>query len=69
MDNIKFSAPRHCYNYVDLGLLPIENIDLPKKLRRNTKAKRVRENKKVLGRSIEERHKIVETRTEFSHWE
>ena len=33
------------YNYVDLGLLPIKNIDLPEKLRRNTKAKRVRENK------------------------
>ena len=24
------------YNYVDLGLLPIKNIDLPEKLRRNT---------------------------------
>ena len=28
------------YNYVDLGLLPIKNIDLPEKLRRNTKAKK-----------------------------
>ena len=57
------------YNYVDLGLLPIKNIDLPEKLRRNTKAKKARENKKILGRSIEERPEIVEFRTEFGHWE
>ena len=29
------------YNYVDLGLLPIKNIDLPEKLRRNTKTKKL----------------------------
>ena len=57
------------YNYVDLGLLPIKNIDLPEKLHRNTKAKRVRENKKILGRSIEERPEIANSRTEFGHWE
>ena len=57
------------YNYVDLGLLPIKNIDLPEKLRRNTKAKKARENKKNLGRSIEERPEIVSFRTEFGHWE
>lgn len=57
------------YNYVDMGLLPIKNIDLPEKLRRNTKAKRVRENKRRLGRSIEERPEIVGLRSEFGHWE
>jgi IS30 family transposase len=57
------------YNYVDLGLLPLKNIDLPEKLRRNTKAKRVRNNRKNLGKSIEERPKIVESRKEFGHWE
>ena len=57
------------YNYVDLGLLPIKNIDLPEKLRRNTKTKKARENKKNLGRSIEERPEIVSFRTEFGHWE
>lgn len=57
------------YNYVDLGLLPIKNIDLPEKLRRNTKARKVRKNKKILGRSIEERPESVVPRTEFGHWE
>lgn len=51
------------------GLLSIRNIDLPEKLRRSTKAKKVRENKRNLGRSIEERPEIVDFRTEFGHWE
>lgn len=57
------------YNYVDLGLLPIRNIDLPEKLSRNTKTEKVRKNKRNLGTSIEERPEIVESRTEFGHWE
>ena len=57
------------YNYVDLGLLSIKNIDLPEKLLRNTKSKKVRQNKKNLGRSIEERPEIVAFRKEFGHWE
>ena len=35
------------YNYVDLGLLPIKNIDLPEKLRRNTKAKKAVRTRKI----------------------
>lgn len=57
------------YNYVDLGLLPIKNVDLPQKLRRNTKSARVRKNKRKLGRSITERDKSIDTRQEFGHWE
>lgn len=65
----KMVCTKTLYNYVDLGLLSIKNIDLPEKLRRNTKAKRVRENRKNLGRSIDERPEIVENRLEFGHWE
>ena len=57
------------YNYVDLGLLNIKNIDLPEKLKRNTKPNKVRENKRILGTNIEERPKDVENRLEFGHWE
>lgn len=39
------------------------------KLRRNTKTKRVRKNKRILGQSIEERPSEVEQRQEFGHWE
>lgn len=57
------------YNYVDLGLLKIKNIDLPEKLKRSEKSKKTRENKKILGDSIEQRPDDVDTREEFGHWE
>ena len=57
------------YNYVDNGLLSIKNINLPEKLRRNTKKEKVRKNKRILGDSIEMRPKNVEGREEFGHWE
>jgi IS30 family transposase len=57
------------YNYIDMGLLGVKNIDLPVKLRRSTKKHKSRENKRILGRSIEERPEHIETREEFGHWE
>lgn len=57
------------YNYCDLGLLGIANIDLPEKLKRAPKKKRNREHKKILGRSIEERPETINNRSEFGHWE
>lgn len=65
----KIVCTKTLYNYVDLGLLSITNMDLPEKLSRNTKTKRVREHKKKLGTSIEERPESVELREEFGHWE
>ncbi|MGG1877267.1 IS30 family transposase [Paenibacillus cisolokensis] len=57
------------YRYIDLGLLPVKNIDLPLKVSRNTKSKRVRQHKKVLGTSIEQRPAYIDEREEFGHWE
>ena len=57
------------YNYVDNGLIGIQNIDLPEKLSRNTKTEKVRKNKRILGDSIEIRPESVELREEFGHWE
>ena len=57
------------YNYVDSGLMKIKNIDLPEKVSRKNKHKRVRENKRKLGDSIEERPDSVDSREEFGHWE
>lgn len=39
------------------------------KLRRNTKPKRVRTNRRILGTSIKERPASIDTREEFGHWE
>lgn len=74
MANGEFSRDRivcakTLYNYVDTGLLNIKNIDLPEKLRRSTKPKKVRENKRIFGTSIEERPETVRNRLEFGHWE
>ena len=57
------------YNYIDLGLLGIKNIDLPEKLRRSRRNPVIRKNKRILGRSIEERPAEVLKRKEFGHWE
>ena len=56
------------YNYIDLGLISLKNIDLPEKLRRNTKKDKVREKKKNLGDSIELRDKSIENRDDFGNW-
>ncbi|MFI3228508.1 MAG: IS30 family transposase [Clostridia bacterium] len=57
------------YNYVDLQLISIKNIDLPEKMKRRIKAKKTRQNKKKLGESIENRAEEIEKRDEFGHWE
>lgn len=56
------------YNYIDKGLMRIRNHNLPEKVSRKPKLKKVRENKKLLGRSIEERPDI-DNKLEFGHWE
>lgn len=57
------------YNWIDSGSLSIRNIDLAMKMRRSTKVRHSRKNKRTLGPSIEERCDSVENREEFGHWE
>lgn len=57
------------YNYIDQGLLKVRNIDLQLKLRLKPKRKRVCQNKRILGKSIDQRPKEVESRQTFGHWE
>ena len=56
------------YNWIGDGLVKVKNLDLLLKVRRRKKKQR-RERKKILGKSIEERPDIVESREEFGHWE
>ena len=49
--------------------MDIKSIDLPEKVKRNTKARRVRANKRILGRSIDERSPRINNRKDFGHWE
>ena len=57
------------YNYIDLGLIKVKNIDLTLKLRRNTHKHHCRKNRRILGMSIEQRPESVKNRQEFGHWE
>lgn len=57
------------YNYIDQCLLKIRNIDLPLRVKRQTKRQRNRKNRRLLGLSIEQRPEKIETREEFGHWE
>ena len=57
------------HNYIDQSKLSVRNIDLPMKTKLNTKKKRVRKNRRVLGQSIAERPPEIESRMEFGHWE
>ncbi|MFW3653862.1 IS30 family transposase [Vagococcus fluvialis] len=57
------------YNYIDSGLLPVRNHHLKMKLRLSPKKKRNRQYKKELGKSIDQRPKIINSRKAFGHWE
>lgn len=57
------------YNWVDLGLCRVKNIDLPLKVRRKTHKQKVRQHKRLYGRTIDERPAAVDARLEFGHWE
>lgn len=65
----EITCTKTLYNYVDLGMMETRNHHLPEKLSRRIKHHRVHENKKKLGRSIEERDPAINERTEFGHWE
>lgn len=57
------------YRWIDLGFLKTKNIDLQLKSQQNTKSKRVRKNKMILGMSIDKRPKHIQNREIFGHWE
>lgn len=65
----KIVCTKTLYNYIERGIIRVKNIDLPMKVRLKAKTKRVRKNKRILGRSIDERHANIENRQEFGHWE
>lgn len=57
------------YNAVWAGSLPLRSIDLPEALKRKRHKDKHRENKRVLGTSIEKRPEIAAKRAEEGHWE
>ena len=67
--NIDISA-KSIYNYIDRNQLKITPFHLRFKLRRKKPKKLyIKQNKKKLGKSIEQRPVIINERKEFGHWE
>lgn len=60
---------RTLYNYIDQCLLKVRNIDLPLRVKLNTKAKKNRQNRRIYGDSIELRTANINDRSELGHWE
>lgn len=57
------------YDYINRCYLKVRNIDLLLKVKLKQKDEIVRQNKKILGESIENRPPVVGLRTTFGHWE
>lgn len=59
------------YNWIERGIMKTSNIDLIEKISRkpNTNRRPSRKNKKVLGKSIEDRSHEINSRDVFGHWE
>lgn len=57
------------YNYIELALVKIKNIDLPLRVKIKRKSRKSRKNRRILGESIENRPSIINERKEFAHWE
>jgi len=59
------------YHWIDRGIMRTKNIDLLDKVSRKLRNESPihRENRRVLGPSIEERPKEVDSRQHFGHWE
>ena len=57
------------YNMLWAGRIPLTPFDVPQALGRKCKRKRNRKNKRLKGRSIQERPALVDEGTEIGHWE
>lgn len=57
------------YRYIDEGRLKVKNINLKEKVERKKRKSKPKENKKILGISIDERPEHIDNREEFGHFE
>lgn len=57
------------YNAVWNGTISLTPFDLPEALKHRSKKTRIRKNKSIFGRSIDERTEVATSREEIVHWE
>ena len=66
------SCTKTMYKYIKLGILRVKNIDLPMKTRicpRKQSSELRGMDKKLFGKSIDQRCPAILSREEFGHWE
>lgn len=57
------------YRYIDEGRFKVKSIDLKEKVGRKKRKTKPKQNKKILGISIDERPTHIDNREEFGHFE
>ncbi|WP_314012742.1 IS30 family transposase [Mogibacterium diversum] len=57
------------YNAMWNGTISLTPFDLPEALKRRSKKARIHKNKRIFGRSIDERAEVAASREEIGHWE
>ncbi len=67
--DIKLPCTKTLYNMLHSIRLPLSLFDVPEILRRKVRKPHVVKNKRVFGKSIDERPEIVAQKTEIGHWE
>ena len=68
----RFVSRRRYYLYKDFlqrHVEPLTPFDLPEALKRRSKKARIHKNKRIFGRSIDERAEVAASREEIGHWE
>ena len=68
-DSNQMVCTKTLYNMLWAGKLPLTLFEVPRALSRKRHRKWNRKNKRILGRSIEERPAIVNDNKELGHWE
>ncbi len=57
------------YNALESGKLPLSIFEVPRVLSHKKKSSKTPKNRRILGRSIDERPEIVNSLSEIGHWE
>ena len=68
--NTEIKSVTTIYSYIKKGIFyRLTMVDLPNRERKRKKKVVIKQNKRILGTSIEERPDYIEERKEFGHWE
>jgi transposase, IS30 family len=67
--NIRIPCTKTLYNMLHINRLPLSLFDFPEILSRKIRKPCFPKNKRIFGRSIDERPEIVSQKSEIGHWE